>query len=662
MASATRKLDASQLSQQAVRAGAAGVRSAHRFAQDERRISENRRQFDLTRWDQQWERTRAERTQRDEARAGIQAGKADMTIFGGKGRADRAAAQQTQQEAAEAAATAAAERKGATETVVSEAAKDRELEAAKAGLKKAPATPPSLRDRPPVKGGPPARDIHEVQDPGKLQAGLSPGAGRGFETGPAPTGAPMTPRMGAMDQEMHQDQQRGDAQMRQALESTQAGGWISDPASPVTKAGVAKAKASAFDRIAKRERLGMELARAAATYRASKTKENKAELDRKRETNQIELALWTGALKRIDESGLQKGERSGSLSDWDVFRKAAAEFNVPNVGEGVQIREALSTGIPNKEFMSWAVEGQGRLALRFISTGVGLPDREYINLGSETMAKFIVKIQELKALRRTQEGGPGGLQSAKTLEARDNMLYETAARGLLKGMSVAPPVPGSQPDLAGGGGAEAGQPERAEALALPEEPGEGGGMFPGGNAYSRGAAGMQQREEAGLGVGPEPEPEAAVSPQQAPEAEAEAGFPPEPTTYPKRLPPGAAEGEPGGIRGIGTRPPTYEEVGMERPRTLAEWEEYARRAGIPGPKESDRPKEAPPKPEKRPSAREDVKVSEREKEQPRRKAKGKPRPKDVTPRFEKRDRKTKQRGAGFSRGEAGMRERKRAGK
>ncbi len=84
MASATRKLDASQLSQQAVRAGGAGVQRAQEFAgagaNFRQSLSESRRQFDLTRWDQQWERTRAERAQRDEARAGIQAGKADTNI------------------------------------------------------------------------------------------------------------------------------------------------------------------------------------------------------------------------------------------------------------------------------------------------------------------------------------------------------------------------------------------------------------------------------------------------------------------------------------------------------------------------------------------------------------------------------------------------------
>ncbi len=577
MASATRKLDQSQLMMQAGARGYQAVAGAHQFGQEERRISESRRQFDLTRWDQQWERTRAERAQRDEARAGIQAGKADTTIFGGKGRADRAAALKAEQEAA----ATAAERKETTETITSEAAKDRELEAAKAGLKKP--TPAHLRDRPPVEGGPPGRKIHEIQgttgraeyatgaDPRDLPGGAAPAAG----------GAPMDPRTAALDQEMRQDQQRGDAQMRQALESTQAGGWVSDPSSPVTQAGVAKAEASAFDMIAKRKRLGMEMARAGATLRANKTKENKIEYERTRKGNMIELANWTNALKRIDEAGLQPGQRSGSIGDWNVFRKAAQRANVPNVGNGVQILEALGTGIPNEQFMSWAVEGQGKLGLRFISFGEGLPDREYINLGSEAMQQFVAKIQDLKALARTQQGAPNGLQSAPTLEARENMLYEAAAMSILENMPVA--FPGPMQSIAGGmPGAEAEVAGGAEVAAEAEEVGA-----------VEGAEGAPPGEAA---VGPQPAP--GVAPEEF------------------EGPPEATRGEqatPG--RTKTTRTPSPEELGMERPRTDEEWAEYMRRLD-----------EYPPLPEKRPKAkateprepeeRKDIKVPERKERRP----------------------------------------------
>ncbi len=596
---ATRKLDASQLSGQALARGQAGIQRAQEFAgagaDFRQELSESRRQFDLQRWDQQWERTRAERAQRDEARAKIQAGKADTTIFGGKGRKEREEARRGDQIAAE----AAAERKGELEAVVSEKEKDRELEAAKAGLKRGEAVDPAVRDRPPVKGGPPGRKIHEIQGTtgrSEFRTGEDP---RDLPGGAA--GAPVPQRTMDLRQEMDQQGlRRAETQMGQALESTGAGGWVSDPTSPVTQAAGAKAAASAFDQRAKRERHAMELTRAAATYKANKTKENKIEYERSRETNMIELAKWTNALKRIDEAGLQSGEQSGSLTDWNVFRKAAA--NLPNVGKiPIGVHDAIKTRIPNPEFIDWAVQGQGKLGLLYIAIGQGLPDREYITLGSKFMLMFVNKIQELKAIAKTQMGGPNGLQTVKTLEALENIEYAISAKSILEKMPTAPAAPAQ----AGGGGAEAGaQPEpgaQPQAGAQPEQ----------GMPLAGGAAWMGQ---GGLNV--EPEVRAAAGPQPAPGvAPEEFEGPPEATR--------GEQGTPG--RTKISRTPSPEEVGMERPRTDEEWAEYMRRLDEYPPLQAARPKAEAPEPGE-PEERKDVKVPEQEK-QPKKKAKAKPKPK-----------------------------------
>lgn len=442
---ATRKLDQTDRMLQAGGQGNQAVQRAQesrtRNVQTSRNRKETARQFDestrqreLDRFERQHERDRADRQFRDKERAYNQAQKADTTIFGGKGRADRAAADAASQINAQTEAKQDARYKS-----------EQSLEAAKAGLMKSeprrgPTPTPQRQGAPSLAG--------------KQQAAATPATGSAAQPpaippgtfGEAPASATQVPGTQSADPRTAQLQKEMypgmETQGRASMESTRPGGeWVQDPNSYQAQQSQRADEAEATKRINAVANLQRatnslriaEIKGAAATSAASK-KHWAEQQEFQRKTLMVPVKGAHDLLQRMMTN-------KGTLADWNAIK--AELKNQQDVGGLAARKQAAENSIWDDSLQSFMEERLAVKALKYIAgvgevpTSSGIEKKPLIDPSSEAMQKFYAAAPDAKHFLNMQgltNPQMGMLLNVTSYDERVRMINRMAAEMVLKQM------------------------------------------------------------------------------------------------------------------------------------------------------------------------------------------------------------------------------------